>query len=124
MNEGLRDTSENGAVALAGTGVIGAGFAGRVLSREQISAIAGEAMARVDADGRRVLVLVPDGTRTMPMPLIFDLMEAGLGARSAALDYLVALGTHPLMSDEQLGRLVGRPVHGGRAGTSRIFNHR
>ena len=28
------------------------------------------------------------------------------------------------MSDEQLGRLIGRPVADGRAGSSRVFNHR
>ena len=41
----------------------------------------------------------------------------------AALDYLVALGTHPMMSDAQLSKLVGRPVENGQAGKSRIFNH-
>jgi nickel-dependent lactate racemase len=42
----------------------------------------------------------------------------------AALDFLVALGTHSPMTDAQLGALIGRPVVGGRAGERRIFNHR
>ena len=46
----------------------------------------------------------------MPMPLLFDILEAELGARAAALDFLVALGTHAPMSDAQLSQLVGRPV--------------
>jgi len=44
--------------------------------------------------------------------------------RVGALDFLVALGTHPPMSDDQLGRLVGRTVVDGRADGHRIFNHR
>ena len=61
--------------------------------------------------------IIPDGTRTMPMPLMFEALERALGPRAAALDYLVALGTHQPMTDEQLSRLVGRPVVGrpGRA---------
>ncbi|MFB3854853.1 MAG: lactate racemase domain-containing protein [Vicinamibacterales bacterium] len=124
MNEKLRATTGAGAVSVADTKVAGAGRPDRDLSPEEIAAFVGDALARLDADGRRVLVLVPDGTRTMPMPLMFELMESSLGARASALDYLVALGTHPPMSDEQIGRLIGRPVSGGMAGASRIFNHR
>ena len=42
----------------------------------------------------------------------------------AALDYLVALGTHTPMTDEQLGRHIGQTVVDGLAGQRRIFNHR
>ena len=38
----------------------------------------------------------------MPMPLMFDLLERELGPRVAALDFLVALGTHSPMNDAQL----------------------
>ena len=48
-------------------------------------------MATLAVDGKRVLVIIPDGTRTMPMPLMYDLLEAHLAPRVAALDYLVAL---------------------------------
>jgi len=50
----------------------------------------------------------------MPMALMFDALTATLGPRAAALDFLVALGTHQPMSDEHLGRLIGRPVVEGR----------
>ena len=48
-------------------------------------------------------------------------LEAVVAAihRVAALDYLVALGTHPPMDDAALGRLLGVPVAGGRAAGSR-----
>ncbi len=71
----------------------------------------------------RVLVIIPDGTRTMPMPLMFEMLQQELGPRVAALDYLVALGTHAPMTDEQLSRHLGQPVADGRCGEHQIFNH-
>jgi nickel-dependent lactate racemase len=103
--------------------VVGAGDSARVLPDAEIARIVESALAPLDVNGRRVLVLIPDGTRTMPMPLMFRLLDRALGDRAAALDYLVALGTHQPMTDEQLSRHVGAPVVSGRAGRSRIFNH-
>lgn len=94
------------------------------LSREEMAAVAAEGLGRLPVDGRRVLVIIPDGTRTMPMPVMFDILERELAPRVATLDYLVALGTHSPMDDVQLSALVGREVSGGRAGARRIFNHR
>jgi nickel-dependent lactate racemase len=103
---------------------VGLGVADGYLTREQIDQVVREGCAGLPVDGRRVLVIIPDGTRTMPMPLMFETLERELGTRVAALDYLVALGTHSPMNDEQLTALVGRPVVNGRAGTRRVFNHR
>ncbi len=104
-------------------GTLGLGFTDRYLTREETLGIGAEGLAGLDIDGKRLLVIIPDGTRTMPMPRMFDAIEAEAGSRAAALDYLVALGTHQPMSDAHLTGLVGRPVVGGRAGNSRIFNH-
>ena len=104
--------------------VIGRGVGDGYLSGEEVSVIARAGLAQLPIDGKRLLVLIPDGTRTMPMPLMFEIIERELGARVAVLDYLVALGTHTPMSDEQLTRHVGQPVTRGAAGSRRIFNHR
>ncbi|MGH7129304.1 MAG: lactate racemase domain-containing protein, partial [Planctomycetaceae bacterium] len=45
---------------------------------------------------RRVLMIVPDATRTAPLPLLFDALREQL-SDAAKLDVLVALGTHPPM---------------------------
>jgi nickel-dependent lactate racemase len=103
--------------------VVGRGLAEGFLSAEDADSIARDGLARVEIDGKRVLVIIPDGTRTMPMPAMFDAIERALGPRAAALDYLVALGTHSPMDDDQLSRHVGRPVRNGRVGTRHIFNH-
>jgi nickel-dependent lactate racemase len=103
--------------------VIGKGSTDRYLTNEGVRQAVTEGLATLAVDGKRVLIIIPDGTRTMPMPLMFDLFEELLGSRAKALDYLVALGTHPPMDDAQLSKLVGRPVVNGQAGRSHIYNH-
>jgi hypothetical protein len=51
-------------------GVVGRGVDTGFLPVEEVRAIAREGLARLPLDGRRVLVLIPTGTRTMPMPLL------------------------------------------------------
>ncbi len=104
--------------------VIGKGSFSSQLNNSEISQIVEESLNSTDLDGKRILVLIPDGTRTMPMPLIFGLFEKHLGQRVSKLDYLVALGTHQPMTDAQLSHLTGRPVINGNVGSSIIFNHR
>jgi nickel-dependent lactate racemase len=55
---------------------------------------------------QRVLVLIPDHTRTIPLPFLFrQLVE--LLHDTKKLDFMVALGTHPPLSEARLNRLVG-----------------
>ena len=96
--------------------VVGRGRDQGYLGFAEVQAVAREGLARLPLDGRRVLVLIPDGTRTMPMPGLFQVLDEAVGPRAAALDFLVALGTHAPMSDAQLSQLVGRTVVDGRAG--------
>lgn len=101
---------------------IGTGSPDARLDAAQIHEIVREGMASLDLRGRRLLVIIPDGTRTMPLGLMMEAIESAASGVTA-LDYLVALGTHQPMSDEQLTRATGRPVAGGRVGTHRIVNH-
>ncbi len=103
---------------------IGIGSAERYLSDGEVRQIVAQALDSVNWAGRRVLILIPDGTRTMPMPLMFRLLRELLRPRVKTLDFLVALGTHKPMSDAQLSKLVGQPVADGRVGDTRVFNHR
>ena len=103
--------------------VIGKGFTDRFLSPDELRDIVSEAAESAVFAERRVLVIIPDGTRTMPMPLMFGMLQDILGPRVKALDFLVALGTHPIMTDAHLTKLIGRPVVDGKADRSNIFNH-
>lgn len=104
--------------------LVGRGYEDRALGEAEVRAILSEGLARIGLSGKRVLVIVPDSTRTAPMPLMFRLLGELVGNQTAALDYLVALGTHQPMEDPALSDLLGVPVRDGRAGASRVFNHR
>jgi nickel-dependent lactate racemase len=106
------------------TAFVGRGVDQGYLGLAEWQVIAREGLARLPLDSRRVLVLIPDGTRTMPMAGLFRVIDEAVGPRAAALDFLVALGTHAPLNDAQLSQLVGRAVVDGRAGKRRIFNHR
>ncbi len=60
-----------------------------------------------DYQNKRVLLIVPDSTRTAPLPLLFDALFRHLQPVAAQLDVLVALGTHPPMSETQICKLLG-----------------
>ena len=96
----------------------------RSLSDIEIRELLSEGIGQLDLTGRRVLVVIPDGTRTAPIGLLFSLLGDVLGSKVEALDYLIALGTHPPMDDAAKSRLLGTSVVDGKAGRSRVFNHR
>lgn len=85
----------------------GTGRADGVLGDAEVAGIVAEALAGWELTGRRVLVLVPDATRTAPVPQLFRLLCEGLAGRAAGLTVLVALGTHRPMPADALDRLVG-----------------
>ncbi|MFQ5614645.1 MAG: lactate racemase domain-containing protein [Anaerolineae bacterium] len=105
--------------------VIGKGYEDRFLTSEEIRQLAAEALQRANLGGKRVLIIVPDRTRTAPIPHFFRLFHELLAGEVAALDYLVALGTHPPLSQADLNKLVGVTAE-ERATTFagvNIFNH-
>lgn len=84
-----------------------------------------QAFDAIALDGKRVLVIIPDGTRTAPIPMMFKLLYEQIGKRVAQLDYLIALGTHQPMSDEAISRLVGVSAfdRAQKYPSARVFNH-
>jgi len=57
-------------------------------------------------DNQRVLVLIPDHTRSLPLPFLFRVLVEVLHD-TKQLDFMVALGTHPPLGEESLHKLVG-----------------
>jgi nickel-dependent lactate racemase len=95
-----------------------------LLSEQGVGGAVGPAPEGRGPDGERVLAVVPDGTGTAPIPLAFRLLHEGLVGRAAALDFLVALGTHRAMSREQIRKLVGvGPEEHLAFGQVGVFNH-
>lgn len=105
--------------------LVGRGSVSTVLTSTDVEVLLAEAFQAVPSAGQRVLVIIPDGTRTAPIPLLFRLLNDQLGPRVEKLDFLIALGTHPPMSEDQIAKLVGMsPVERvERYPHLRIFNH-
>jgi nickel-dependent lactate racemase len=106
--------------------VIGAGFEDRLLTGHETRGLMARALDEVKLDAKRVLILIPDATRSAPLPLMFRLFFQLLGHRAAVLDYLIALGTHQPMSEPAINRLLDITPE-KRETTFRsvgIFNHR
>jgi nickel-dependent lactate racemase len=105
--------------------MIGKGSTTSILTEEDTRNLVAQACDTLQVDHKRVLVIIPDGTRTAPIPLLFRLLYEQLGQRVAQLDYLIALGTHPPMSEEAISHLVGTTAQERRQRypNVRIFNH-
>lgn len=105
--------------------VVGYGHADRLLSEAEVEAIVAVGLKRLPLDGKRVVVVIPDHTRTIPLPLFFRLITRELSGRASRLDFLVALGTHPPLSASELRRLVGISAeqHAGPYQHVRLLNH-
>ena len=104
----------------------GLGLTDRSLTEGEIRKIVVDAAAAMDLAGQKVLLIIPDSTRTCPLPLVARLFHAAAMERQAAkVDFLIALGTHQAMSEEAIHALLGVPTGGWSKvfGASRVFNH-
>jgi len=73
-------------------------------------------LAGADLDGKTVCLVVPDGTRTCPLPLLLRAAHEALSGRAREVTVVIALGTHQGMSEEHLARHLGYQA-GDSAGT-------
>jgi hypothetical protein len=104
---------------------IGIGNTTGFLSEEQVEGVVAQGLDSLNLAGKRVLVIIPDSTRTMPLPMFFRQITSNLMGKAAQLDFLIALGTHPAMSEEAILRLVGISAEekAGKYAAVNIFNH-
>ncbi|MEO6054576.1 MAG: lactate racemase domain-containing protein [Chthoniobacterales bacterium] len=72
---------------------------GSSLTSEDVERIVAEACAGSDFHGKRVLVIVPDSTRTAPIGPVFKALYKIIGGETAAFNVMIALGTHQPMPD-------------------------
>jgi len=106
--------------------IIGSGYETGWMSEWETRATVEEALGRVDVADKGVLVIIPDSTRTSPVSLFFSLFCELLSDKARKLDYLVALGTHRLLSESALNQLVGisSAERKGKYAGIGIYNHR
>ncbi len=97
--------------------------AGQLLAEEDIQQAITQTLSESFVN-QRVLVLIPDHTRSLPLPFLFrTVVDAIRSPRQ--LDFMVALGTHPGLSEESLEQLVGISAEERRTTYAKIglLNH-
>ncbi len=96
-----------------------------VLSESETYALLQAGLEQVDLDGKSLLVLIPDETRTCPLPMLFRQVVDLLAPRLAKLDFLIALGTHQPIPEERIHRMLGISAdeRQGKYAKVGIFNH-
>lgn len=97
----------------------------RLLPLAEAGEITEAALGDEKWEGLRVLVVIPDHTRSGPLPFFFKKFCALLQPRVAKLDFLIALGTHGRLSEEAINRLVGITAaeRAGKYGQVGLHNH-
>jgi len=75
--------------------------------------------------GKRVLAIVPDGTRTAPVGLLFQTLHGHIGDAVKTLDVLIALGTHQPMNEPAIcQRLeISEPQRREKYRRVKFYNH-
>ena len=105
--------------------ILGKGSAQTKLTEHDVLDLCAEAFSDVRFDGKRVLAIIPDSTRSGPIDMMFRTICRLLSPRVKKLDFLIALGTHPPMSDDAIYRHLGitkETLATDYPGVS-IFNH-
>jgi len=95
----------------------------RALDENEIRATMARAFDTINLRGKRVLAIIPDGTRSGPLGIFYRLLIELLKPQTAALDFLIALGTHPEMNDAQIAARLDTTPGDWRARGVNIFNH-
>ncbi len=106
--------------------VTGAGEKGKKLDEETVRALCAAEIGQWGLRGKRVLAIVPDHTRTAPIDMMFRILHEQIGAAGATgFDVLIALGTHPPMSEEAIHRRLGITAaeRAGKYASTKLFNH-
>ncbi len=95
------------------------------LTRSDVSQIVAAVCTPETYRAKRILLIVPDGTRTAPIGLVFEAIFQQIGQVTKALDVLVALGTHQPMNEAAISRRldISETERRARYGKVRFFNH-
>lgn len=98
---------------------------GESLTENQVRQVVVRFVGQHDFHGKRVLCVVPDGTRTAPLGQLFRAFHAEVAERAKQIDLMIALGTHPPMTDDQILQRMEWTAEErtGLFGAVRVFNH-
>src|SRR5580704_3216525 len=104
----------------------GKGCIGTLLTEATIRELCATEVPKWNVAGKRVLAIVPDGTRTAPMGAMFRILHEVVAKEAKSFDVLIALGTHPPMSEEAINARFELTPHerSHTYGSTKFLNHR
>lgn len=83
------------------------GGAHQQVTAEQLDGFVAEQMRGVDVDGKSVVLVVPDRTRSCPLPMLVGTVHRHLSGRVGSLTAVIALGTHSYLEPAEIDDLFG-----------------
>ena len=95
------------------------------VTAEQVASVVAQTCRPSAYRDKRVLLIVPDGTRTAPVDLVFQALHRQIGSVTRNFDILIALGTHQPMSEAAICERLGitEAQHREDYRGVRFFNH-
>ena len=98
---------------------------GRTLSAGAVESLIQKAFPAADYSGKKVLLVIPDSTRTAPVGQVFKFLHRQIGRAVSRVDILVALGTHAPMSEEAICSRLEISIEERRSqyGAVAFYNH-
>lgn len=105
--------------------MIGSGSPDQKLNEDKIHNICNEGFQNFNIDNKRLLFIIPDLTRTAPIDIMFRVVYKLLADKAKRLDFIIALGTHPALSQKEIYQRVGinEDEHRNTYSKARFFNH-
>jgi len=96
-----------------------------VLGPQEACEAVGEFFAQNDYTGKRILLIIPDNTRSGPIGDIFKIIYEHLQKKAKTIDCLVALGTHQPLTEEQICKrlTITEQQRESKYAAVRFFNH-
>ena len=105
--------------------MIGKGLIEDYLSEDDVLSLTEQAFQEINVTNKKVLIIIPDHTRTAPMDVFFRALYNVIADRVKKLDFMIALGTHPPISQESIFKIVG--ITGGeyeaKYNKANFYNH-
>lgn len=95
------------------------------ITPKQVRKTISEFFAKNDYTDKRVIIIVPDNTRSGPVGQIFQIIYEHLESTVKSIDCLIALGTHPPLTEEQICKRldITLPQIQAEYASVKFFNH-
>ena len=96
------------------------------LSNSEIEKLVVDAFEKYDLSDKKILAIIPDNTRTAPIDILFKIFYKSYLKNVKTLDFIIALGTHPLLTTEEKLKRFGITLREYNEINNRIkiMNHR